>query len=236
MVIIGGYYDGRAPEQFAEEIARVPRDGAGRLQVQGRRHDPGGGRRAGARGARGGRRRLHAHDRRQPGLHGGRRARPVPAPGGPRTSAGSRSPAAGTTTSGRCATCACAAASPCAPARASTRRAAAATSWRRARSTSATSTRPGPAGRPCGAGRRRSRSRTTSRWATTRSRRSRRTCSRASRTGRTSSASTPTATRSGGTSSPTGRELVDGELPLPTGPGLGWELDWDYIERHRADR
>ena len=22
----------------------------------------------------------------------------------------------------------------------------------------------------------------------------------------------------------------------PTGPGLGWELDWDYIERHRADR
>jgi D-galactarolactone cycloisomerase len=31
-------------------------------------------------------------------------------------------------------------------------------------------------------------------------------------------------------------ELVDGELPLPTGPGLGWELDWDYIERHRADR
>jgi D-galactarolactone cycloisomerase len=31
-------------------------------------------------------------------------------------------------------------------------------------------------------------------------------------------------------------ELEDGYLPLPTGPGLGWELDWEYIERHRADR
>jgi L-alanine-DL-glutamate epimerase-like enolase superfamily enzyme len=31
-------------------------------------------------------------------------------------------------------------------------------------------------------------------------------------------------------------QLEDGHLPLPTGPGLGWELDWDYIERHRADR
>lgn len=27
--------------------------------------------------------------------------------------------------------------------------------------------------------------------------------------------------------------LVDGWLELPTGPGLGWELDWDYIERYR---
>lgn len=31
-------------------------------------------------------------------------------------------------------------------------------------------------------------------------------------------------------------ELVDGELPLPQAPGLGWELDWDYIEHHRLDR
>lgn len=31
-------------------------------------------------------------------------------------------------------------------------------------------------------------------------------------------------------------ELVDGHLPLPTGPGLGWDLNWDYIERHRLDR
>jgi D-galactarolactone cycloisomerase len=31
-------------------------------------------------------------------------------------------------------------------------------------------------------------------------------------------------------------DLVGGELPLPQGPGLGWELDWDYIERHRLDR
>jgi D-galactarolactone cycloisomerase len=27
--------------------------------------------------------------------------------------------------------------------------------------------------------------------------------------------------------------LVDGELKLPTGPGFGWELDLDYVERHR---
>jgi L-alanine-DL-glutamate epimerase-like enolase superfamily enzyme len=31
-------------------------------------------------------------------------------------------------------------------------------------------------------------------------------------------------------------ELDHGELRLPDGPGLGWELDWDYIERHRLDR
>jgi D-galactarolactone cycloisomerase len=30
-------------------------------------------------------------------------------------------------------------------------------------------------------------------------------------------------------------DLVNGELALPEGPGLGWELDWDYIERHRLD-
>jgi D-galactarolactone cycloisomerase len=30
-------------------------------------------------------------------------------------------------------------------------------------------------------------------------------------------------------------ELVDGHLQLPSGPGLGWELDWDYIDRHRLD-
>ncbi|MBF8189958.1 mandelate racemase/muconate lactonizing enzyme family protein [Nonomuraea sp. K274] len=29
--------------------------------------------------------------------------------------------------------------------------------------------------------------------------------------------------------------LVDGHLELPTGPGFGWELDWDYINRHRLD-
>ncbi|GAB2682413.1 mandelate racemase/muconate lactonizing enzyme family protein [Kribbella swartbergensis] len=28
---------------------------------------------------------------------------------------------------------------------------------------------------------------------------------------------------------------VDGYLPLPQAPGLGWELDWDYIDRHRLD-
>jgi L-alanine-DL-glutamate epimerase-like enolase superfamily enzyme len=30
--------------------------------------------------------------------------------------------------------------------------------------------------------------------------------------------------------------LVDGELRLPTGPGFGWELDQDYIERYRVAR
>jgi D-galactarolactone cycloisomerase len=30
--------------------------------------------------------------------------------------------------------------------------------------------------------------------------------------------------------------LEDGELVLPTGPGLGWELDEDYIEHHRVAR
>ena len=31
-------------------------------------------------------------------------------------------------------------------------------------------------------------------------------------------------------------ELVDGQLVLPTGPGLGWELDVEFLEAHRADR
>jgi D-galactarolactone cycloisomerase len=30
-------------------------------------------------------------------------------------------------------------------------------------------------------------------------------------------------------------ELTDGQLTLSDRPGLGWELDWDYIERHRLD-
>jgi len=28
--------------------------------------------------------------------------------------------------------------------------------------------------------------------------------------------------------------VADGHIDLPTGPGLGWELDWEYIEAHRA--
>lgn len=31
-------------------------------------------------------------------------------------------------------------------------------------------------------------------------------------------------------------ELVDGELALPDTPGLGWDLDWDYVAAHRLDR
>lgn len=30
-------------------------------------------------------------------------------------------------------------------------------------------------------------------------------------------------------------QLVDGHLPLPSGPGLGWTLDADYIDRHRVE-
>jgi L-alanine-DL-glutamate epimerase-like enolase superfamily enzyme len=30
--------------------------------------------------------------------------------------------------------------------------------------------------------------------------------------------------------------IVDGYLELPQGPGLGWEYDEAFIERHRADR
>jgi L-alanine-DL-glutamate epimerase-like enolase superfamily enzyme len=29
-------------------------------------------------------------------------------------------------------------------------------------------------------------------------------------------------------------EITDGHIALPTGPGLGWELDWDFVEAHRA--
>jgi D-galactarolactone cycloisomerase len=28
-------------------------------------------------------------------------------------------------------------------------------------------------------------------------------------------------------------EIVDGRIVLSEAPGLGWELDWDYVERHR---
>lgn len=30
-------------------------------------------------------------------------------------------------------------------------------------------------------------------------------------------------------------ELVGGELILPSAPGLGWELDWDYANHHRVE-
>jgi len=29
-------------------------------------------------------------------------------------------------------------------------------------------------------------------------------------------------------------QLVDGCIELPSGPGFGWELDWDFIEHHRV--
>jgi D-galactarolactone cycloisomerase len=30
--------------------------------------------------------------------------------------------------------------------------------------------------------------------------------------------------------------LVDGQLPVPQGPGLGVEIDWDAVQRYRVDR
>ena len=56
----------------------------------------------------------------------------------------------------------------------------------------------------------------------------------ASRTARTPSASTPTATRCGGTWSQEPPEPTAARSILPDAPGLGWELDRDYIERHRV--
>jgi len=32
-----------------------------------------------------------------------------------------------------------------------------------------------------------------------------------------------------------GPELVDGHITLPTGPGTGWELDLDYVDRYRVE-
>ncbi|WP_407655946.1 enolase C-terminal domain-like protein [Capillimicrobium parvum] len=74
----------------------------------------------------------------------------------------------------------------------------------------------------------------TSRWAITRSRRWPPTCSRWCPMAPTSNVVIRTAIRSGGTSSPTDPSWSTGELPLPDGPGLGWELDEDYIEHYRV--
>ncbi|MDO8187057.1 mandelate racemase/muconate lactonizing enzyme family protein [Conexibacter sp. JD483] len=30
--------------------------------------------------------------------------------------------------------------------------------------------------------------------------------------------------------------LVDGAIALPTGPGFGWELDWEYVDRYRLPK
>jgi L-alanine-DL-glutamate epimerase-like enolase superfamily enzyme len=30
-------------------------------------------------------------------------------------------------------------------------------------------------------------------------------------------------------------QLVDGKLTLPNGPGLGWELDRDFLQRYRVE-
>jgi galactonate dehydratase len=33
-----------------------------------------------------------------------------------------------------------------------------------------------------------------------------------------------------------GSQLVDGRLPVPTGPGLGITIDMDAVDRYRVDR
>ena len=110
----------RQPERrSSEEIAAYREMGLAGCKFKVGGVTPERGRRARARARAGGRGRLRAHDRRQPGLHG-RRRRSTSAGGWTgSTSAGSRSPAAGTTTAATCATCARMAGSPSAPARAS---------------------------------------------------------------------------------------------------------------------
>ena len=61
-----------------------------------------------------------------------------------------------------------------------------------------------------------------------------RTCSRASRTARTSRCFHPDRDPIWWNLIANRPELVDGELALPDGPGLGWELDRDYIDRYRV--
>ena len=153
------------------------------------------------------------------------------------TSTGSRSPAAGTTTAARCATSATRRGIPRLrrPERVLGGRVPR-PDGRAGRSTSATSTPPGRAARPSGAGWRRSRVRVRrTRWPTTRSRRSRATCSPRSRTARSSRCSTPAR-------DPIWWNLIAqppadrrrAHRRCPTAPGLGWELDWEYIDAHRV--
>ena len=69
IVCIAGYYEeGKTLADFGREMEQIRARGLCRLQVQGRRPHAGGGRRAGPRRARRGRRRFRPHHRRQPGL------------------------------------------------------------------------------------------------------------------------------------------------------------------------
>ncbi len=66
-------------------------------------------------------------------------------------------------------------------------------------------------------------------------RRSPRTCSSQPRTGRPSSLP-PHRDPIWWTGSRTDRRWSTARLALPDGPGLGWELDNDYLEAHRVTR
>ena len=101
-------------------------------------------------------------------------------------------------------------------------------------STCATSTPRGRAARPTGRAWQRWRTPTVSRWATTRSRRSRSTCSQ-SMHGTYVECFHPDRDPFWWNLIANRPELEDGALPLPDGPGLGWKLDTDYIDRHRVD-
>ena len=124
--IIGGYY-GRDLDGIRDEVDRVARDGLPRLQVQDRRHGAARGRGARRGRARGCRRRLRDHDRRQPGLHARAGDRPLPPRPRPRHPLVRGALHLGATTHATCATSARPAESRSAPGRASTRRRAAAT-------------------------------------------------------------------------------------------------------------
>ena len=238
MIAIGGYYDSQ--QTIADEIAGLPRDGPGRLQVQGRRRSPERGRRARrTRRARAAGDDFVLDDRRQPGLR--RRRRRSTCAGGvdglgirwfeePCRWHNDRRDLRDV----RLRSAAC----PSAPGRASSRVSGCRdlmeagaidvcnfdsswsggpTAWRRVR--------------------RGRRTPTTSRWRHHEEPQVAAAPARQpARTAPTPSASTPTATRSGGTWSPTAPIPSRRGVQLPHGPGLGWELDRDYIEFHRIDR
>ena len=84
-------------------------------------------------------------------------------------------------------------------------------------------------------GRRHRARRSTSPWATTRSPRSRRTCSPRSRTGRSCECFHPDRDPIWWNLVANRPPLVGGMLELTDAPGLGWELDGEYMEAHRLD-
>ena len=163
-------------------------------------------------------------------------ARAVPARSPTSTSAGSRSRASGPTTGATCAMCARAVVSPCARGRASTRPAACRDLIEaRRRSTSATSTRHGRVATRTGGAWRRLRGSTASSSAHHEEPQVARAPARepAARHLPRGLPSRPRPDLVEADREPPA--LEDGHFALPDGPGLGWELDADFIAHHRVD-